>query len=1103
MNKSLPASQVSRRLFWLASAMFFLSGGTGLAYQVIWFKRFTHVWGSSSLAFAAVGGSFLFGLGVGAYISGRFADRLARPLRWYGICELIIGLAALTIPFQIEALVGLSSTIYAHLPQEPVVRFLLQFLVTLVIIGPPCALMGATLPLLTRELTAREGALDQATGWLYAINTYGAAVGCYLTGFQLLPALGLVAANNWTALMNITIGVAAIVIERRARTHAPRKVAPAEKVKTQRDASTPRSQSSRELLPLVGVYVAVTLAGLAALILEMTWSRQLALVLGGSTYAYSVTLFVVLLGIATGSLLFHLRLRGTEAVTYLPLIVILALGVTCFAGKLFLPALSTYVGDHRSLRGTTLGNASLCVMVAAVVEFLPAVAMGILFPVFVDLTNERATRVGRAVGDVYAWNTFGSIVGASLTAVVLFPRIGTAGAMGLAMGLYLMAMLLVAPRGNARHLRNAFGAAVALAAITFGISLPLDPLRTNLGLYLYGSQAGVMDAISCKYFVEGPTSSVAVVYYGEYASLRVNGKVDAGDLHDMNTQLGLAYFPRIFCPQARDVLVIGFGSGTTCGTSLLFPGTRVTSCEIEPAVVGAEPFFQHINHRPLARTRENLDLENESLPPPRRRTPEQLDAESSLRLVYGDGRSQLQGDDQSYDIIISEPSNPWVAGVSNLFTEEFFTTARSRLRPGGVLAQWVQAYNIPLSDYLMIVRTMRAVFPHCGLFVLPGGSDTVLLGSDRPLLPDAARLDHMQKLVDTLPDVQQDWRTFFHTDDVRTLLLTRYTVDQEMLESLLAKDSAQQLNTDRNMLLEFKAPLHLFGVLPEALSAGLRLIRLPHTRWTAQLGESIGAPADSARFLVAQAIEQMELEHWERAITILRQAIAADPNSEQSHRTLAEVYLNQGKSDEAIKLLEDWLRQQPDRADARMALFNIYRTLKMPSEAATVFQPVVEQQPENAFFHMSLGQVLLELRRYPEAAREFRQALVHDPALADAVQNRGWINAYVKLLASSPDDSLRDGQEALRWARKIARGADYDQWSLVDALAAALAETGQFDAALAEMQKVHERAIASGDEQAAKIARQRLALYQSGKPLREEAEPAAFTPAGAVQPPGR
>ncbi|HVU89862.1 MAG TPA: fused MFS/spermidine synthase [Pirellulales bacterium] len=1103
MAKSAKTGQVSRRLFWLASGMFFLSGGTGLAYQVIWFKRFTHVWGSSSLAFAAVGGSFLFGLGVGAYLSGRLADRLVRPLGWYGVCESFIGLAALSIPLQIQALIGLSSAIYAHLPQEPLVRFLLQFLVTLVIIGPPCALMGATLPLLTRELTARDGALDEATGWLYAINTYGAAAGCYLTGFHVLPALGLVTANNSTALLNIAIGVAAIVVQERVGVRSPRLESTDDKAKSQAISSAAPKARSGPAVSLASVYVAVTLAGLAALILEMTWSRQLALVLGGSTYAYSATLFVVLLGIATGSLFFHLRLRSTDVVPYLPMIVIFGLGVTCFAGKLLLPWLSTFVGDHRTVRQTLLGNASLCVMAAAVVQFLPAVAMGVLFPVFVDLTHEQAARVGRAVGDVYAWNTFGSIVGASLTAVVLFPRFGTAGAMGLAMGLYLLAMLLVTPSGSARELRNALGCALALAAIIFGVSLPLDPRLTNLGLYLYGSQAGVMDIISCKYFAEGPTSSVAVISYGDYASLRVNGKVDAGDLSDMVTQLGLAYFPRIFCPAARDVLVIGFGSGTTSGTSLLLPGTRVTSCEIEPAVVGAEPFFQHINHRPLERTRASLERQNEALPPDCRRSAEQLDAESTLRMVYGDGRSQLQGDEQSYDIIISEPSNPWLAGVSNLFTEEFFTTAQSRLRPGGVLAQWVQTYNISLSDYLMIVRTMRKVFPYCGLVTLTGGLDTVLLASDRPLLPDAERLEAMQKLVDSSPDIEHDWRRWFHTTDVRTLLLARYTIDQEILDELTAKDSQQRTNTDRNMLLEFKAPLHLFASLPEAMRAGLRLAKLPHGRWTAQLGELIGAPPGSALFLVAQAIEQMDGERWDQAATILQQAIAIEPHSEQPHRLLADVYLKQGKSAEAVKLLEDWLRNRPDRSDARMALFNIYRSLGMPREAAAVFQPVVDEQPENAFFHMALGQVLLELGRRPEAAREFRQALARDPALADAAANRDWINAYVRILATSYDPSVRDGQEALRWARQIARGVDYDQWGLVDSLAAAFAETGQFDAAVAEMREVLKRATVDGNQQATQIARDRLALYEAGKPLREQPEPAAFTPPAPLQAPQR
>jgi len=255
MKKATAPSTIAPRLFWLASAMFFLSGGTGLAYQVIWFKRFAHVWGSSSLAFASVGGSFLFGLGLGAWLIGRQADRIDRPLRWYGVCEVAIGIAALAVPYAIQWLIAASSGIYAYLPDEPLARYLLQFCITLLVVGPPCVLMGGTLPLLIRELTARDGAIDQATGWLYAINTFGAAAGCYLTGFQLLPTAGLLATNNMAAGLNIAIGLAALWFSRQA----PQRTASANTIASASVEQPSAGQSSP--LGMFGLYLGVALAG--------------------------------------------------------------------------------------------------------------------------------------------------------------------------------------------------------------------------------------------------------------------------------------------------------------------------------------------------------------------------------------------------------------------------------------------------------------------------------------------------------------------------------------------------------------------------------------------------------------------------------------------------------------------------------------------------------------------------------------------------------------------------------------------------------------------------------------------------------------------------
>jgi hypothetical protein len=164
-----------------ASLLFFASGATGLAYEIIWFKRFAHVWGSSSTAIAAVVASFLFGLGLGAFLLGRYADRMSRPLRWYGLSELGIGLLALLALEAIRLLWGVTSTLEGLMPQRPVLGFGLRFLITFLVIGPPCILMGGTLAFLVRQFTPLRGALSRSTAWLYAVNTFGAAAGCYVT----------------------------------------------------------------------------------------------------------------------------------------------------------------------------------------------------------------------------------------------------------------------------------------------------------------------------------------------------------------------------------------------------------------------------------------------------------------------------------------------------------------------------------------------------------------------------------------------------------------------------------------------------------------------------------------------------------------------------------------------------------------------------------------------------------------------------------------------------------------------------------------------------------------------------------------------------------
>lgn len=1005
----------------MASLLFFVSGGTGLAYQVVWFKRFSHVWGSSSLAFAAVGGSFLFGLGLGAYLIGRVADRMPQPLRWYGVCELAIGLLALVIPFEIAALADASVSLYAAIPEEPVLRFLVQFAITLLVIGPPCMLMGGTLPLLIRQLTARDGSLDQATAWLYAINTFGAAAGCYLTGFHLLPALGLLTTNNLAAAINLSIGVVSLAVSGVSTPVMPR-----------RDVS-PIAEGKGDAARLARLYFASALTGCAALALEMTWTRQLALIVGGSTYAYTATLFVVLVGIALGSLIFHFWLRPVASWSWLPVVIIGGSIAATVLGNALLPDLSMWMApdEIREWRSDPLGNGVVCVAVSAVLEFLPAVGMGLLFPLFVHLTHASAARVGQAVGNIYAWNTLGSIVGASLTSLLLFSRIGTAGSIALAVGLYVVALLaMLSWRSPLEVFRGVAVGLVGAAAVAF-VAQPFNPLDTNMGLYMYGNPAKVgggpldpnwRDKIEMLSFEEGASSNVLVSKATQVISLRVNGKVDASSGADMATQMGAAYFPRMFKPDAKEVLVIGFGSGCTPGGSLMFPDTRVTCCEIEPAVYAASKQFAEQNHRPQEYTRTWLEARNSELPPEERLTPEEITKRARFSMIFGDGRTAVQGSGKKYDLIISEPSNPWLAGVSNLFTKEFFRTAREHLTEDGVLAQWIQTYSFTLTDYLMIVRTMHSEFPHFGIILLANGLDTVLLASNRPLLPTADNIAAVQKMVDADPEIASDLQRYLGAKDLRALLARYYQLGEDQIEPLLKEDPSQLLNTDLHLRLEFDAPLHLFRKLKQQESATAALLKAVDPKWIERLAIATGVKRDSPEF------RSMVAEYY-RSIAILR------------------------------------------------------TTQKREGEAMDALRELIRLVPGDASAHAELAQRYLHDKQLAEAVEHFREALRARPDVGTVDGSNMWANNLAWILATSKDAKLRNGEEAVLWATKSCAADQRKNPATLDTLAAALAEAGRFEEAIRVAEEV--LALAKSQPAVVQTTQDRIRSFKESKPIRE------------------
>ncbi|MHC4480822.1 MAG: spermidine synthase family protein, partial [Planctomycetota bacterium] len=323
----------------LASILFFLSGGTGLAYEIVWFKRFSSVWGSSYLAVAAVVGSFLFSLGLGAYFLGPLADRARFPLFGYGLCQLGIGALALAVPYQVRWLLAVAGRLYPLLHGAPLVHYVARFALTLAVLGPPCVLMGASLPLLISQFVPPKARLGPTAAWLYAVNTLGASAGCYVSGFHLLPALGLFWTNVGAVAVSVGVGILACTLVWQLRRPARGRVD--EWPPPAGAASVPDGEpGAASALP---VHLAAALSGCAALILEVVWARQLTLILGGTTYAFTAMLVVVLAGIGLGSLAF--RVIGPRARRPARMVVFTVLTVVAgvLVGKALIPEVTRIV----------------------------------------------------------------------------------------------------------------------------------------------------------------------------------------------------------------------------------------------------------------------------------------------------------------------------------------------------------------------------------------------------------------------------------------------------------------------------------------------------------------------------------------------------------------------------------------------------------------------------------------------------------------------------------------------------------------------------------------------------------------------------------------
>ncbi len=702
------------------SVLFFLSGATGLVYELLWVRLLYQAFGSTIQSVTTVVAAYMGGLGLGAWLFGRRADVHPRPAALYGWFEILIGLFGLISPFVLwlsqEAYIALARGLPPGSGVSVALRFGLAGLVLLI----PTTLMGGTLPVLTRAFTATDrGRLRASLGRLYGLNTLGACAGTALAGFFVIEFVGIRAGLLGTAVVNLVIGFIALRLPSPGPVAAdPEPAAP---------FSTPPAMRSLAI-------VLLALTAFASLLDEIAWTRILVMVVGGSTYAFTLVLLCFLLGIGIGSAIVA-RKRASPGETAAS--AALAQGITAAGAAsilIFFSLLPAYIVWVFHLPELDAGpRLALMGGAVAAVVLIPAVGMGMTFPLLTDLVARPGEARGSDVGRSYLLNTVGSIVGATLTGFVLVTWLGSDVSLRLGLVINALAALALAAlaargvaEGSVEHARLRVrvlgGGLLAILGLAAAIAAPRwDARLIDLGPTIYGR--GLTTAAERRAFlnhagarplsfVEGRNTTVSVWESAVGRTLKVTGKVDASDYGDMDTQTMLGLAPVAARPDARSALVIGFGSGVTTEVIAAVPGMeRVRVVELEPAVLDAAPLFRHVNENVLHR--------------------------STVRAIADDARSALQLSSERFDVIVSEPSNPWVAGVATLYTPEFYRIIRRRLSDGGVFCQWVQLYQLPLSVVAGIVRNVRSVFPHVAVWS-SGAYEVMVLGSGRPIPRDTA-----------------------------------------------------------------------------------------------------------------------------------------------------------------------------------------------------------------------------------------------------------------------------------------------------------------------------------------------------------------------------
>lgn len=759
------STEARTRLLPFLLLLFVGSGSAALIYEIVWFQMLQLVIGSTGVSLGVLLGSFMGGMFLGSLAFARFVPATHHPLRVYAALELgIAGFALLLL-----LLIPLAGSAYVSVVPPGLASIGLRALVAGLLLIPPTLLMGATLPAIARYVEATPTGVAWM-GFFYGGNIAGAVAGCLLAGFVLLRQYDVVIATVAGVVLNLVVAGLGWTLARFDE-YKPQAATT--------DADRPSVRDPRHRIILIGI----GLSGLTALGSEVVWTRLMALMLGATTYTFSIILAVFLAALGVGSVVgSHLSRTVRSPRVALGICqfgALLGIGWTAHALSAQLP----YWPINPSIAQEPSFVFQLDLARALWALTLAPLFWGASFPLAVAAVAEEGQDPAELMGGVYAANTVGAILGALCFGVIVTPWLGTQGAQRVLVGTaFLSSAILLGPalfRGRPA-LRLSVGAAGAAAAFWVAVGVGMIPPV----LIAYGRFAPTYDAPNALYVGEGRNSSIAVTELNTgILNFHVGGKVVAStEPQDMRLQGMLGHLTALLHEEPKSVLIVGFGAGVTAGTFVTHPSIeRIVIAEIEPLITDvSSQYFTSVN--------------NDVLSDPR------------VEVVHDDARHFLLTTDESFDLITSDPIHPWMKGAAALYSAEYFALAQQHLNPGGVITQWVPFYESTEEAVKSEVVTFFEAFPDGLVFgntYEGSGYDVVLAAREGGLTIDVDRW------VDRLTSgshgrVAQDLVSVGFN---RALdLLTTYAGQADDLRPWL-RDA--EVNRDRNLRLMYLAGLGL------------------------------------------------------------------------------------------------------------------------------------------------------------------------------------------------------------------------------------------------------------------------------------------------------